>query len=172
MPGDENAAPGRVDAVPVSTTIAAPTAIHTWVAKCRAGSAPGTLARLSSGWALLAERQVLPGYCLLLPDPVVPHLNALTPEDRAQFLGDMGRLGDALLAVTGAARINYAMFGNAEPALHAHLFPRQSGESEATRTAQPWALDWESAPRYSPQTHGGLQERLAAWLARHGVART
>ncbi len=108
---------------------------------------------------------MLPGYCLLLPDPVVPHLNALSTFDRAQFLDDMARLGDALLAVTGAVRVNYAMFGNVEPALHAHLFPRHAGEPEATRTAQPWALDWEAAPPYSTEHHGGLQRRLAEWLA-------
>ena len=111
---------------------------------------------------------MLPGYCLLLPDPVVPHLNALGPPGRAQFLGDMSRLGDALLAVTGAVRINYAMFGNVEPALHAHLFPRHAGEPDATRGAQPWALDWDSAPHFSPQIHGELQGQLSQWLARHG----
>ena len=36
----------------------------------------------------------------------------------------MARLGHAVLEVTGALRINYAMFGNVEPALHAHVFPR------------------------------------------------
>jgi diadenosine tetraphosphate (Ap4A) HIT family hydrolase len=119
---------------------------------------------LRSGWALLAERQVLPGYCLLLPDPVVPHLNALGPPDRAQFLGDMSRLGDALLAVTGAVRINYAMFGNVEPALHAHVFPRFADEPEVTRCAQPWALDWQAAPAFCPQRHGALQARIAELL--------
>ena len=123
------------------------------------------IARLGSGWAILAERQVLPGYCLLLPDPVVPHLNALTARARAQFLADMARVGDALLAATGALRINYAMFGNVEPALHAHLFPRHAAEPEATRTAQPWALDWERAPRYSREMHGELQQRIAGCLA-------
>jgi diadenosine tetraphosphate (Ap4A) HIT family hydrolase len=151
----------RLSAVPAAT------AIHAEVAACRAGTAERRVARLASGWAVLAERQVLAGYCLLLPDPVVPHLNALSPPERARFLLDMGCLGDALLAVTGALRINYAMFGNVEPALHAHLFPRQALEPDSTRTAQPWALDWVAAPRYSAQTHGELQARLAEWLAVH-----
>jgi len=34
-------------------------------------------------------------------------------------------------------RINYALFGNLEPALHAHVFPRRADEPAATRTAQP-----------------------------------
>jgi len=28
------------------------------------------ISRLPSGWAVMGERQVFPGYCLLLPDPV------------------------------------------------------------------------------------------------------
>jgi diadenosine tetraphosphate (Ap4A) HIT family hydrolase len=114
----------------------------------------------------MAERQVLPGYCLLLPDPVVPDLNALSGADRVQFLSDMTLVGDALLEVTGAVRINYAMFGNVEPALHAHVFPRQAAELAATRGAQPWALDWALAAPYSVTEHGDLQRRLAMWLAK------
>jgi diadenosine tetraphosphate (Ap4A) HIT family hydrolase len=104
----------------------------------------------------------LTGYCLLLPDPVVPHLNALAPAMRGQFLADMALVGDALLAVTAGLRINYAIFGNVDPALHAHIFPRHAAEPEATRTAQPWALDWNAAPSYSEALHGELKRRIAA----------
>src|SRR5580692_6032729 len=122
------------------------TAIHELVERCRAGACDSAIGRMSSGWAILGERQVLPGYCLLLPDPVVPHLNALEAPARAQFLFDMTLVGDVLLAITAAARINYAIYGNVDPALHAHIFPRDSAEPESTRTAQPWALDWHAAP--------------------------
>jgi diadenosine tetraphosphate (Ap4A) HIT family hydrolase len=110
----------------------------------------------------MGERQVLTGYCLLLPDPVVPHLNSLPPVPRGQFLSDMALVGDSLLAVTAGLRINYAIFGNVDPALHAHIFPRRATEPEATRTAQPWALDWNAAPQYSETLHGELKTRLAA----------
>ncbi len=119
---------------------------------------------MDSGWVVLGERQVFAGYCLLLPDPVVPHLNALAGEDRCRFLADMAQVGDALIAVTGAIRINYAMFGNVDPALHAHLFPRLGSEPEATRTAQPWGFDWNLAPVYSDAVHGDLQRRISVQL--------
>jgi diadenosine tetraphosphate (Ap4A) HIT family hydrolase len=138
-----------------------PTAIHAMVERCRAADYPPAVARLRSGWVVMGERQVLTGYCLLLPDPVVPHLNALPAELRAQFLSDMGLVGDALMAVTAALRINYAMFGNVEPALHAHIFPRHAAEPEATRSAQPWALDWNAAPGYSDARYGELKGRIA-----------
>ena len=139
-----------------------PTTIHTMVERCRAASFPALVARLPSGWVIMGERQVLTGYCLLLPDPVVPHLNALAPALRGQFLSDMALVGDALLAVTAGLRINYAIFGNVDPALHAHIFPRHAAEPEATRTAQPWALDWNAAPSYSEALHGELKRRIAA----------
>jgi diadenosine tetraphosphate (Ap4A) HIT family hydrolase len=94
----------------------------------------------------------------------VPHLNALPPELRGQFLSDMALIGDALLAVTAGLRINYAIYGNVDPALHAHIFPRRSEEPEATRTAQPWALDWNAAPGYSEAVHGELKRSIAAVL--------
>jgi diadenosine tetraphosphate (Ap4A) HIT family hydrolase len=143
-----------------------PTTIHTMVERCRAASLPAMVARLPSGWVVMGERQVLTGYCLLLPDPVVPHLNALTATLRGQFLSDMALVGDSLLAVTAGLRINYAIFGNVDPALHAHIFPRQAAEPEATRTAQPWALDWNAAPGFSEALHGDLKRRIAVDIRR------
>src|SRR5947209_13661388 len=98
------------------------TIIHERVDQARAGENPKVIARMKSGWAVIGDVQFVRGYCLLLPDPVVTHLNALNGMNRDQFLADMARLGDAVLEVTGAVRINYEMLGNVEPALHAHVF--------------------------------------------------
>jgi diadenosine tetraphosphate (Ap4A) HIT family hydrolase len=122
------------------------------------------IARLASGWAVFGESQFLRGYALLLPDPVVPHLNALAAAARAQFLGDMALLGDAVLAATGALRINYAIFGNQEPALHAHVVPRYANESAELKSAHPWAYDWAAAPPFNPtenaQLRAAVREKL------------
>jgi diadenosine tetraphosphate (Ap4A) HIT family hydrolase len=124
------------------------TAIHQQVVAAREGKDPRVAARLTSGWVLFGERQFVRGYVLLLPDPVVPTLNALGAQERTQFLLDMARLGDALLKVTNALRINYAILGNLEPALHAHVIPRYADEPEELRTAHPWAHDWQAAPLF------------------------
>jgi diadenosine tetraphosphate (Ap4A) HIT family hydrolase len=144
------------------------TAIHRRVAACRSGNEPTLIARLGTGWAVLGDPQVLPGYCLLLPDPVVPHLNAMTSAGQQAFLADMARLGDAVLRVTGAVRINYAMFGNVEPALHAHVFPRYADEPASLVTAHPWAYDWGAAPRFDAGRHGRLIERLRLEISATG----
>ncbi len=147
------------------------TAIHRQVAAARAGKEVRVAARLFSGWVVFGERQFVRGYMLLLPDPVVPSLNSLASQERAQFLSDMARLGDAVLKVTGAARINYAILGNAEPALHAHVIPRYANEPETMRTAHPWAYDWAAAPAFDRAIHGPLAESLRAELTRMGVAK-
>lgn len=142
------------------------TAIHRRVDALRAGRDPTFVARLGSGWAVLGERQVLPGYCLLLPDPVVPTLNALAGDARAAFLADMATLGDAVLAATHALRINYAVFGNLEPALHAHVIPRFHDEPAEFRTGHPWAYDWAVAPAFDAERHRELRDLLHAALGR------
>jgi diadenosine tetraphosphate (Ap4A) HIT family hydrolase len=147
------------------------TAIHRRVAALQAGADPTFIARLPSGWAVLGDPQVLPGYCLLLPDPVVPTLNDLPTPARQRYLDDMAALGDAVLAATGALRINYALFGNLEPALHAHVIPRHAHEPDELRTAHPWAYDWSRAEAFDLVTHAALRDRVRDALA-SGAAST
>ena len=122
------------------------------------------VARMKSGWAVLGDPQITRGYCLLLPDPVVPDLNSLVGDARRQFLDDMARLGDAILEETGAERINYEILGNVEPALHAHVIPRHASENPDLRRKAVWLHDWSSAP---PVHEEAMQ--LARLLAAHLV---
>lgn len=144
-----------------------PTAIHRKVRAAHGGRNLNVIRRLSSGWAVLGDFQYFRGYSLLLPDPVVPHLNALTDGARAEFLADMAMLGDAVLEVTGATRINYAMLGNLEPALHAHVIPRRDDEPPEFRTKSPWLCPMED-PQYAfdPVKHGDLIRAINEALER------
>jgi diadenosine tetraphosphate (Ap4A) HIT family hydrolase len=118
-----------------------PTLVHQRVAAARAGTNPTVICRVPSGWLVLGDVQFFRGYALLLADPVVADLNALNWTQRSQFLLDMTVLGDALLEVTDAYRINYEILGNAEPALHAHVFPRYLTEPEELRSSPVWNYD-------------------------------
>jgi diadenosine tetraphosphate (Ap4A) HIT family hydrolase len=126
----------------------------------RRGANDTVICRLPSGWAVIGDVQFLPGYCLLLADPVVASLNDLDHERRAEFLRDMAHLGDALLQVTAAERINYEILGNSEPELHAHLFPRYATEPPELRRMPAWFYDWAAAPHYDAEAHAGLRDAL------------
>jgi diadenosine tetraphosphate (Ap4A) HIT family hydrolase len=147
------------------------TAIHRQVVAAREGRDPRVIARLYSGWAIFGEQQFLRGYSLLLPDPVVPSLNSLGAQERALFLMDVARLGDAVLKLTGASRINYAILGNQEPALHAHVIPRFADEPEKLRTSHPWVYDWDAAACFDRIAYQDLAEGLRRELTRMGVTK-
>jgi len=130
----------------------------------RNGTNDKVICRMKSGWAVMGDVQFLQGYCLLLPDPVVPSLNDLDPEARKQYLLDMASLGDAILAATDALRINYEILGNSEPELHCHIFPRYAYEEEHRRKMPVWFYDWKTATPYSEQQHGELRQKIAKFL--------
>ncbi len=139
------------------------TLIHRRVAAAQNGQNPTVLCRMPSGWAVFGDFQVLNGYCLLLPDPVAPSLNDLDEAGRAAFLRDMTLIGDALLEVfPTAARINYEILGNSEPALHAHIIPRYHAEPEDLRRGPVWFYNWDQAPPFDPARHKPLMEKIAA----------
>jgi diadenosine tetraphosphate (Ap4A) HIT family hydrolase len=138
------------------------TLIHRRVEAARKGENPTVLCRMESGWAVFGDVQVLNGYCLLLPDPVVPSLNDLDSQARVNFLRDMTLIGDAILEVTGAARINYEILGNSEPALHVHIIPRYEAEPDDLRRGPIWFYDWSRAPKFDPALHKPLMDKLRA----------
>jgi len=148
-----------------------PTIIHQRVRDCQAGTNPKTIARVNAGWVVMGDVQFVRGYCLLLPDPVVPDLNRMPLADRQTFLHEMSVVGDALLEITGAARINYEMLGNLEPALHAHVFPRYENEPAALLTKPVWFYDWDSAPPFDADRDAPLMRDIHDYLQRAGLAR-
>jgi diadenosine tetraphosphate (Ap4A) HIT family hydrolase len=142
------------------------TLIHQRVELARTGQNPTVLAHLESGWAVIGDVQILNGYCLLLPDPVVPTLNDLTLRQREIFLRDMSILGDAILDATSAARINYEILGNSDHALHAHVIPRYEAEPDEFRTGPVWFYDFAKAPRLNLEnpSHQALKGKIEAAL--------
>jgi diadenosine tetraphosphate (Ap4A) HIT family hydrolase len=146
------------------------TLIHERVELAKQGLSPQVICRLRSGWAVLGDSQFIAGYSLLLPDPVVPSLNDLSPDQRVQFLLDMTAIGDALLATTDAYRINYEILGNTEPALHVHIFPRRMTEPDQYRFGPVFA--YPNAERQSrafdPSRDDRLLRSLRDFLKRNG----
>lgn len=99
----------------------------------------------------------------------MPDLNALTGDTRTRFLLDMVGLGDVLLELTGALRINYEILGNLEPALHAHLFPRYASEPEAFRTGPIWHYDWTKAASFDAAAQAPFMAKVKAAVTARGL---
>ncbi len=133
------------------------------IAMAHAGTNKTIICRVPSGWAALADMQYLRGYIIHLADPLVLSINELDEAGRALFLKDMTLIGDALLEVTGAYRINYAIAGNRDPYLHAHIIPRYLTEPEQYRSGQPWSYprDVMEGRPFDPERDRELMEKLA-----------
>jgi diadenosine tetraphosphate (Ap4A) HIT family hydrolase len=138
------------------------TLIHKRVELARAGKNPTVICRVQSGWVVLGDSQFLPGYTLLLSDPVVSSLNDMTPKARSVFLEEMACVGDALLRCTDAYRVNYEILGNLDPALHAHIFPRYMSEPEEKRKLPVWYYEKaiREAVSFDSRRDRPLMERL------------
>lgn len=144
-------------------------AIAQRIARARAREDPGLLVELSSGYAVLNQSQptAIRGCCMLLPHEVVASPNDLDPAARARFFRDLVLLGDAILEVTGAERINYLVLCNQVPELHGHCVPRFASEEPALRLQGPFeAYDFGAAPVADPrgadrELHAALSTSLA-----------
>ena len=142
------------------------------------GENPTVLTRMRSGFAVIGDTQFLPGYCLLLGTPRVTHLSDLPLDQRRDFLLDMSLLGEAIEAVCQPRRVNYAILGNLDPFLHAHVIPRYDWEPEEYLHGpiERYPHEQREAPdaQFSPERHGQLQADLTAklreLLARAGFA--
>ena len=132
---------------------------------CRQGEYPLCVGRLPSGWLVVSPEQPLKGYCILLADPVVESLNALPLAARSTYCLDMIRVGDALLKVCGASRINYETWGNVDPSLHTHIVPRFASEEEEKRR-QPLreAYSLATSPKFDPLASQEFLAKMRAEL--------
>jgi len=119
---------------------------------------------MPSGRAVLGNSQLLRGYCLLIAEP---SLNDFPLEAQMIFLCDMALLGRAVQDVTGCARVNYSVYGNTDPFLHAHVFARYASE-DAAKAKMPVWMSYTQAERdarpFTPEAHGALRLELKTRL--------
>ncbi|MFI9310996.1 HIT family protein [Streptomyces triculaminicus] len=111
---------------------------HRWrsdrIGSALRGENPAVLRRLEAGFAVIGDTQFLPGYSVLLvDDPGIQRLTDLPRARRRAFLEGMDRLGEAVELACRSAdvafrRVNLEILGNADPYLHAHVWPRYEWE--------------------------------------------
>jgi diadenosine tetraphosphate (Ap4A) HIT family hydrolase len=136
------------------------------------GENPLVMARMRSGFAVIGDTQLLPGYSVLLcDDPAVDHLSDLNWERRRQFLFDLSLLGEAIERAArphGLRRINYEVLGNSWPHLHGHVHPRYGWESPERVAWPAWLYPEEErddpAHAYDDAKHGELRAAITSEL--------
>lgn len=132
------------------------------------GTNPKLILRMRSGFAVFADNQFLPGYALLLGYPQVEQLNDLDSKRRFHFLEDMALLGEAVHRVTDCKRVNYAMYGNVDPFLHAHIWPRYEWEIPEYATLPPLSYPEEirlhEDTAWDAELHGETQDQIRRML--------
>jgi len=125
---------------------------------------PATVLQMRSGFVVMSQSQFLPGYCLLLAYPQVNALNDLSRQQRAEFLIDVGLIGEAIEAICQPVRINYAILGNKDPFLHAHIIPRYDWELAEFKPLPTWRYPdetWADPQHFfSVEKHGKLRDAI------------
>ena len=141
--------------------------IHDRVDLARQGKSEFVICKMNSGWAVMGDEQYFEGYCLLLPDPVVDHLTDLDENERSKFLLDMASIGEALMEEDHIYRINYAIIGQVDAELHAHIYPRSKKEDILFKHKTIWEFPDEeiNAVKFDLKIHGALRERLRKRLS-------
>ena len=87
-------------------------------------------------------------------------------------------LGDAVMVATECVRVNYSVYGNLDPFLHAHVVPRYEWEADEHRTIPPlmYPEEIQRSPThlYEQEAHADLQDKIAralrSLLEHHGMA--
>jgi diadenosine tetraphosphate (Ap4A) HIT family hydrolase len=143
------------------------------LARLEQGLDPCLIVKMDSGFAVMSETQYLPGYSLLLASPFVGQLDDLKHDGQMRFLSDLAKLGSAVKRVTGCKRVNFAIYGNKDPFLHAHVWPRYEWEHEVHAPLPPLSLPSEHREQpefaFSMEKHGELQGKIRSALQSPGI---
>ena len=129
---------------------------------------PHVIAELDTGYAVLGDNQIYPGYTIFVAKRCVAELHLLPPEERSTFLHEMAQVAEAVFRAFAPRKLNYELLGNSVPHLHWHLFPRHDDDPDPT-----WPV-WNnpavtgaatSRAAVDPALLADLRERLRAALA-------
>ena len=140
------------------------------IGSCVSGENPTVIVKMRSGFAVMADNQFLPGYCILLRYPRAGSLAELSLQERSEFLLDTTLIGDAIEEVCKPRRVNYSTLMNTDPFVHTHIEARYDWESEEYKYRPSWtypeAERYQKQYEFSEETHGALRKQLAKVLKR------
>jgi len=103
-----------------------------------------------------------PGRCIVSLQDHMEHLHLMSGPLVQRFMEEVQMVGQAIMKVTDAPRINYAILGNAVPHIHAHVFPRQLPDDP-----KPNGSPWSAGKAYplKPESKADIIARLQGALS-------
>ena len=108
------------------------------IGSCERGENPTLIIKMKSGFAVMADNQFLPGYCILLRSPQVATLEELTIDERTQYLIDTTLIGEAIKKACNPRKINYSTLMNKDNYLHTHIEARYDWEPDEYKYRPSW----------------------------------
>ncbi len=106
------------------------------VHSAREGRNPFLIAEFDHSIFVVGDHQFHRGYSLVLLKEHIREPHELAPDLQAAHFADVMRAGRAANEAFKPWKINYACYGNSEPHVHWHIFPRYS--DDADRERNPW----------------------------------
>ncbi len=133
------------------------------VHSAREGRNPFVIAEFDHSIFVVGDHQFHRGYSLVLLKEHVREPHELAPDVQAAHFAEVMRAGRAVNEAFKPWKLNYACYGNSEPHVHWHIFPRR--EDDPHRALPPWT-DWEHFDSHRIDEHaaGELAGRIAPFL--------
>jgi diadenosine tetraphosphate (Ap4A) HIT family hydrolase len=106
------------------------------VALWRSAQNPYFIHEFENSIFIVGDHQFHKGYSLLLLKEHVRELHEIEPSAQAALFQELMTAGRALVATFKPWKMNYSCYGNLDPHIHWHLFPRY--DSEPDYLNHPW----------------------------------
>ena len=113
-----------------------PCSICQRVSLWRGGRNPYFIHEFEHSILVVGDHQFHKGYCLLLLKKHVRELHELEPAVFLALSEELLTSGRAVVETFKPWKMNYSCYGNVDPHIHWHLFPRY--ETEADHLNHPW----------------------------------
>ena len=145
--------------------------LERWAALCSGEACPicirqkplDVVAEFETTWVTMQEAAPVAGYVCLVSRIHAVELHDLSQEAAAAFMHDAQKVSKALMAASGAVKLNYEIHGNSLPHLHMHFFPRYRGDYFEGKPIDPRSV---VGPVYAP---GEFHKTRDAFLRFLGV---
>lgn len=112
------------------------------VQRWRTGENPYFIHEFPHAIWVVGDHQFHPGYTLLLLKDHVRELHELPRKSQLELFDEVMTAGQVIVDLFAPWKMNYSCYGNLDPHLHWHLFPRQADDPDRQ------ALPWKHADRF------------------------